>query len=196
MIAPTPTLRPSHNRAVALAALVAAAVVTLQWRHVGRVWASHISKLAKATLAPPLELTDAAGRTIFPSELEGRSLVVTFWAAWCAPCRRELPELAAVVEQWNDQASSTDRAVLLAINGSDEVDSLSMFLGDPQLRSVRFAFDRTGATGERWNVVALPTTVLVDKNGRIRHIQEGYDRQMAGRLARCLRGEDESEHQP
>ena len=186
-------MRFMQSRGGVLAVIILAAVVTLQWRHVGRVWPDHSATLAAGTPAPPLELTDAAGRPIPASELAGRTLVVTFWAAWCAPCRRELPELAEVVGQWNDQAPNADSAVLLAINESDEVNSLSMFLEDPRLRSVRFAFDRTGATGERWSVAGFPTTVLVDKDGRIRRIQEGYDRELASWLARYLHGDDEPE---
>jgi cytochrome c biogenesis protein CcmG, thiol:disulfide interchange protein DsbE len=189
-------MRFGSRRASTLGAILVAAVATLQWRHIDRILAGRSPKLVEGTVAPPLQLTDKEGANIPLSELRGVPLVVTFWAAWCAPCRTELPELAAAIEKWNGGAESQDRALLVAINESDEVDSLSTFFVDPRLGPVRFAFDRTGATSKQWGVRAFPTTVLVDRGGRVREIQEGYDRRMAHRLERFLRDEGAAKPRP
>jgi thiol-disulfide isomerase/thioredoxin len=187
---------PRSPKALALGWMFLITLFSLQVRQIRSILANPNPELSKGAVAPVLELTGADGTPIPAAAFRGHPLVVSFWAAWCAPCRKELPEVAAIVEKWNSEASPRDRVVLVAVNQGDDPSSLSMFLEDTRLRSARFAFDRGGDASERWKVRALPTTVFVDRNGNVRDTQEGYDVAFTDRLSSLFREERAAEMRP
>src|SRR5258706_545350 len=79
------------------------------------------------------------------------------------------------IRRWNAESTREDQVIWVAINQGDDPGTLSMFIRDARLRSARFAFDRDGASSKRWDVRALPTTLLVDRGGSILSRQEGYN---------------------
>lgn len=108
---------------------------------------------AKGALGPPLSLADARGKVV----------VIDFWATWCGPCLAALPRLAAF------QAKHPD-VMVLAINIDDPVEAravfdekgytLTLLMGDPQ-------------TSERYDVGAIPHTVVIDRTGVVRRVVRG-----------------------
>jgi len=176
-----------------LGGMLAMALLCMQARQVRSILAqSHPLQLIRGAAAPTLEFADADGTPIPPSEFRGHPLIVSFWAAWCAPCRKELPEIAAMVDGWNAKALAADRVVFVAVNAGDDPRSVSMFVEDRRLRSARFTFDPAGFAVERWKIRAFPTTFFVDRSAGIREIQEGYDAGFSFRLEALLRDERRS----
>jgi len=173
------------------------ALVCLQARQVRSILAqSHPLQLIRGAAAPALEFADADGTPIPPSEFRGHPLVVSFWAAWCAPCRKELPELGAMVDSWNAKAPAADRVVFVAVNAGDDPRSVSMFVEDRRLRSARFTFDPAGLAVDRWKIRAFPTTFFIDRSGGVQDIQEGYDAGFSIRLEALLRDESRTAARP
>ena len=167
-------MRLSLRAATAVSCLTAALVV-LQTREALRTFkALNPERLHVGAPAPPRLFELADGTLIPEGELSGRPVVVAFWAAWCAPCRVELPELAQVLDSINASVDPSDRAVLVAVNQGDDPSSVTMFTNDSRFKSVRFAFDPKGEAAEAWKVDALPTVVILDGKGVVTLNQVGY----------------------
>ncbi len=124
-------------------------------------------EMRKLTLSAPKPL-DSKIRWESPSgpvtlgDYAGKWVVLNFWATWCAPCREEMPTLAAL----QDQRGGDDFAVVTLASGPNQPAAVTRFLtengaaGLPQYRDPKSAQAR--ATG----VLAMPVTLIVDPEGR------------------------------
>jgi cytochrome c biogenesis protein CcmG/thiol:disulfide interchange protein DsbE len=116
-----------------------------------------------AKTTPPLRLADAEGRPWDLAAQRGKVVVVNFWAAWCAPCVEELPVLGALARD----PATHGRVAVVGVNYKEPADTIARFTAShplpyPVLR------DRDGAAFTAWTAGVMPTTVLVDRNGRAR----------------------------
>lgn len=100
--------------------------------------------------------------------LEGKVALINFWASWCTPCRKELPALAGLYER-------TDRAdfEIIAVNVDRDPQLARRFLGQQAL-PFPVLLDPTSQIVGRFDVTAMPTSVLVDRDGRILERHAGY----------------------
>ena len=98
--------------------------------------------------------------------------VITFWATWCKPCRKELPELQKLVDKYGEKGFQ-----VIGINGDGPVDQAKV---RPYVKALGFDFtiilDPDGEIRRRLQVEVFPTSFLVDREGRITHRQVGYRR--------------------
>ena len=88
-----------------------------------------------------------------------RPLLVSLWAVWCQPCKRELPVLQDISRQRQDLA-------ILAVNIGDDPEKIESFLSDNGL-SISVAIDNNGALLEALNAATVPVTVLFDTDGKV-----------------------------
>lgn len=119
--------------------------------------------------APSFELPVLNGGTLALSDRDGSVLLVNFWASWCSPCRKEMPELDALYRQYRDQGLtvwgiSVDPRAEQARAFADDLDVSYPLLLDSDMR----------VSGD-YKVRAMPSTVVVDAAGRIRHTQLGFE---------------------
>lgn len=107
-----------------------------------------------------VRLTTIDGRNTNLDEFVGaKPLVVSLWAVWCQPCRRELPELEAIHRD-------DDRVDVLAVNIGDDVAPIETFLGEIDV-DVSVVRDVDGQLLEALGVPSVPATFIVDARGDV-----------------------------
>lgn len=126
--------------------------------------------LALDNLAPDFTLQTLDGETIRLSDLRGRPVLINFWASWCGPCRREMPELIRVYE-----AHRAEGFVILALNDTslDSLSAVKAFVEEFQL-PFPVLLDETGAVStDLYQLRGLPTSVFINREGFIVRIYLG-----------------------
>jgi thiol-disulfide isomerase/thioredoxin len=122
-----------------------------------------------ATLAPRLALLDRAGKAVRLEGLRGRVVLVDFWATWCVPCRVSLPAYDDLLRQYQKQGFE-----VLAVNIGETRNQVdAYFRGREPL--LRVLMDPKGGSSVSFRVRALPTSILVDKDGYIRSTFIGFE---------------------
>ncbi len=118
--------------------------------------------------APDFTLKSRSGENIKLSELRGEVVMVNFWASWCAPCRQEMPLLEELHERYSDLGFT-----LLGVNvEEDSSAALDMLKEIPVTFPV--LFDNRNTVSKLYNVVAMPTTVILDRDGTVRYVHKGF----------------------
>ena len=118
--------------------------------------------------APEFTLANRAGGQLSLSGLRGQVVMINFWASWCGPCRQEFPALDEMYRKYQPMGFA-----LVGINVESEQADAERFLG---ARPVSFPilFDPDNTVSDRYGVSAMPTTVLVDRQGRLRWQHQAY----------------------
>jgi cytochrome c biogenesis protein CcmG/thiol:disulfide interchange protein DsbE len=96
----------------------------------------------------------------------GQPLVLNFWATWCPPCRQEMPELEKFSRQYSDKAT------FYAINIQESGDKITEFITRNQY-SLQVLADKDGTVARSFRVNAIPTTLVIDKQGIIKFRKAG-----------------------
>jgi thiol-disulfide isomerase/thioredoxin len=118
--------------------------------------------------APRVSFFDAAGKAFSLSDFAGKVTLVNLWATWCAPCRHEMPSLERLQTRLGDKI--TILAISEDMNGSKAVEPFIAKLG---LERVKTYLDPKSAVGRAFNVDGLPTSFLIDRQGRVLGRVEG-----------------------
>ena len=118
--------------------------------------------------APDFALAAKDGGQVSLSGLEGQVVMVNFWASWCGPCRQEMPHLEALHQRYSSLGFT-----LLGVNVDKDSADAEEFLDETPV-TFPILFDPESAVSELYDVIAMPTTVLVDRNGNMRFIHHGY----------------------
>ena len=100
--------------------------------------------------------------------MQGKAVVLDFWASWCAPCRAQTPVLERVAK-----AFGADKLRVLGVGTSDDRGSIERFLlrSEPAYTSV---FDDQEVASALYHVQGLPTLVVIDKHGTVRAVSSGF----------------------
>lgn len=144
--------QPALRRPLAIALLAGA----LTWG-AGKAWLTGnetpaLSAQALATLSGP--------QTTLPALADGRPVVVSLWASWCPPCRREMPLLQAAQQHENDVR-------FIFVNQGETAASVQQYLQTEKLQLENVLLDPAGQLGKTYRSVALPTTLFFDARGKL-----------------------------
>ena len=129
--------------------------------------------LAQANLtlqapAPDFTLKGVDGRKLRLGEQRGQVVLVNFWASWCAPCRQEMPHLNRLYDKYKSSGFT-----LLAVNIDDAARHGAATAAKWGLKfPVLLDADKT--VTRRYDLGAMPSTVLIDRDGRVRYLHRGY----------------------
>ncbi len=118
--------------------------------------------------APDFTLKQSGNSNYRLSEQKGDILLVNFWASWCGPCRQEMPELEALYSEFEDLGVQ-----VVGINVEQDSSEGQKFLKDTPV-SFPILWDSASQVSELYQVDAMPTTVLIDRDGNVRYHHRGY----------------------
>jgi peroxiredoxin len=125
------------------------------------------SDLAGQT-APDFVLKSATGENLRLSEYRGDVVLINFWATWCGPCRQEMPLLDELYGRYQRVGFS-----LLGVNIDDD-SARAMDMAKELGVTFPVLFDENKEVSKLYEVEAMPVTVLLDREGTVRHVHHGY----------------------
>ena len=118
--------------------------------------------------APAFTLTSRAGKPVSLADLKGQVVMINFWASWCGPCRQEFPALDEMYKKYKPMGFE-----MVGINVESEKSDAEKFLGATPV-SFPILFDPDNKVSGTYGVSAMPTTFLVDRQGRLRWQHRAY----------------------
>ncbi len=120
-------------------------------------------------LAPEIDFKSVTGDQITLSKLEGRPVLVNFWATWCGPCREEFPALVRMYKKYQDQG-----LVVIGVNYQDpNSDAGILTFMKNTLVNFPVVRDVGERTGRAYRVDGLPTSYFIDRKGILRDVVVG-----------------------
>ncbi|MEO2177768.1 MAG: TlpA disulfide reductase family protein [bacterium] len=135
--------------------------------------------------APDFTLKSMSGENLRLEELRGKVVLINFWASWCGPCRQEMPILDRIHQRYEPTGFS-----VLGVNVESDP-TKARKIADRTRVKFPLVLDQKQQVSEAYNVEAMPYTVLVDRDGKVRYIHAGYkpgDEQIyINRLKKLLR---------
>ncbi len=118
--------------------------------------------------APDFTLKSRDGSNIKLSELRGQVVMVNFWASWCGPCRQEMPLLDQLYQRYQPMGFT-----LLGVNVEEDSAAADRVLKEIPV-TFPILYDSKNSVSESYQVRAMPSTVLIDRDGNIRYLHKGY----------------------
>lgn len=120
-----------------------------------------LTPLPDKKMAPELVLLDMEGVKHNIRDYRGKPVIINFWATWCPPCRRELPSMNRAWKKIKEEG-----IVMIAVDVGEDEDTIFTFMGDYPI-DFTVLLDSSGEISAKWPVVGLPTTFVLDKEGRL-----------------------------
>jgi cytochrome c biogenesis protein CcmG/thiol:disulfide interchange protein DsbE len=112
-------------------------------------------------IAPDFALPEVRGDgEVALADVRGKPVVVNFFAAWCVPCRKEMPDFQAVSSRLGD------RVAFLGVDHQDNRDAARQLLADTGVRYPT-GYDPDGTVAERYALFGMPTTLFISPDGRL-----------------------------
>lgn len=120
------------------------------------------------TPAPDFTLGSLEGSNLRLSEYQGRVVMINFWATWCGPCRQEMPLLDELYTQYQPLGFT-----ILGVNVEEDPSKAKQLLKESPV-NFPILYDDKSEVSKLYKVVAMPSTVLVDRDGNVRYLHQGY----------------------
>ena len=113
-----------------------------------------------------IRLPDVNNQTVTLSSLKGKVVLVDFWASWCRPCRQTVPGLKKLYSLYHDKGFE-----IYGVSLDDNADAWKKAIREDQSAWIHVN-DKLGNVANQWVVSVIPTTYLLDKDGKIVAVDE------------------------
>jgi len=127
-----------------------------------------ITNLAAKTDAPDFTLQSLEGKNVRLSDFRGQVVLLNFWASWCGPCRQEMPILDEIHNHYKSLGFT-----VLGVNLDAKSKKAIGYLKDTPV-TFPVLLDPKGDVSGEYGVQAMPSTVIIDKDGKVRFLHQGY----------------------
>jgi thiol-disulfide isomerase/thioredoxin len=122
-------------------------------------------------VAPDVSVKMLDGSPVKLSDFKGQVVVLDFWATWCEPCQKSLPNLARLS---TDAALSARGLKVIAVNCHEDATAVKTFLANSKL-SLTVALDTDGSAEDAYKVDSIPNTFVIGRDGTIQHSIVGFE---------------------
>ena len=131
-----------------------------------------VKQVAVGAEAPDFTLQSMDGKEVKLSDYKGKKVYLKFWASWCGPCRKSMPELMEL-------AAKTDRdfeilsVIAPGLQGEKTIDQFPKWFEEQGYKDIPVLYDTKGAVFQDYQIRSIPTEYLIDSQGKIAKIQLG-----------------------
>jgi len=145
-------------------------------------------ELARALMAPPFSVTTLDGSRIALDDLQGKVVLIDFWATWCGPCREALPHVREIAKKFQGQP-----LVVLSVSVDSDEDKWKKFVASNEMTWPQY-FDHgfTGPVAKSFGVQAIPHTFTIDADGILQDEHIG-DASIEGKLKKLVKRAQEKQ---
>ena len=121
-----------------------------------------------AAPAPTFTLASRAGQDVSLAQYKGQVVMLNFWASWCGPCRQEMPLLESIYKKYNKMGFT-----MLGVNVEPDSNAANDWLKATPV-SFPILYDRDSKVSKLYDVGGMPSTVIIDRSGKVRVLHRGY----------------------
>jgi thiol-disulfide isomerase/thioredoxin len=129
---------------------------------------THADSIAPGATAPAFDLPSSGSKDMSLSDLKGQVVLINFWASWCGPCRQEMPVLEQLYKKYKPAGFT-----LLGVNVEPKSADAVGFLKSTPV-SFPILFDTDSKVSKLYEVAGMPSTVILDRTGKVRYVHHGY----------------------
>jgi thiol-disulfide isomerase/thioredoxin len=118
--------------------------------------------------APGFTLASSAGTEVSLAQYRGQVVMLNFWASWCGPCRQEMPLLEGIYKRYGRMGFT-----LIGVNVEPDSQAANEWLKQTPV-SFPILYDKESKVSKLYDVAGMPSTVLIDRGGKLRMLHRGY----------------------
>jgi peroxiredoxin len=118
--------------------------------------------------APQFTLASRAGQQVSLAQYKGQVVMLNFWASWCGPCRQEMPLLESIYKKYSKMGFT-----LLGVNVEPDSQAANDWLKQTPV-SFPILYDKDSKVSKLYDVAGMPSTVIIDRSGKLRMLHRGY----------------------
>jgi peroxiredoxin len=148
----------------------------------GQVTIDSANLLKPGSRLPSFTLTTIDGNKISPSDLEGKVVLINFFATWCGPCMQEMPELYRDI--WQKYRNNKD--FMLLVIDREEKPAVVKAWADKKQFDIPFCLDEKRETYSMFATKFIPRNYLFDRKGILVYHSMGFEKEEFGRLKNQL----------
>lgn len=145
-------------------------------------------ELARAAMAPPFKVETIDGKNISLDDLQGKVVLIDFWATWCGPCREALPHVREIAKKFEGQP-----LVVLSVSVDDDEGKWKDFVAKNEMTWPQYCdHGFKGPVAKSFGVNAIPHTFTIDADGVLQDEHVG-DAAIEGKLKKLIKRAQEKQ---
>ena len=133
---------------------------------------THVQQIAVGKEAPDFTLQSMDGKEVKLSDYKGKKVYLKFWASWCGPCKKSMPELMELAAK-PDRDFEILSVIAPGIQGEKTVEQFPQWFQDQGYKDIPVLYDTKATTFQAYQIRSIPTEYLIDSQGKIGKIQFG-----------------------
>ena len=142
-----------------------------------------VALTSRGEQAPDFTLTTLDGsREISLSELAGKVVYIDFWASWCGPCRKALPEVQALWDEYRGENFQ-----MIGVNLDRKIEAGLKYV---QSKNVTFpsVFDEGGSVSTEYGVRSIPSMIIIGPDGKVAYSEVGFNPKKLPDIKKVIEG--------